>query len=263
MDTIDNMRTFIAVVRSGNFSAAARALDTVPSVIAKRIGQLEHRLKVPLFHRSTRSLELTEAGTHYHARFKLLLADIDSVFREDMGKAPGLQERLRIKCPTTLTVSHFGNMLTDFQSRNPGVRMEIMLMDRSVNPLEEGFDISIGALPASFANVVDIPLCCAGWRSHLRAIWSGLVSPIIRAISCGTPVSATCRRAPTGVSKERRAAFMSMCPARSASMTATSSSALWRRISASPLWRGIWCATGSSQVALSRFCRIIPCPICG
>lgn len=159
MDTIDNMRTFIAVVRSGNFSAAARALDTVPSVIAKRIGQLEHRLKVPLFHRSTRSLELTEAGTHYHARFKLLLADIDSVFREDMGKAPGLQERLRIKCPTTLTVSHFGNMLTDFQSRNPGVRMEIMLMDRSVNPLEEGFDISIGALPASFANVVDIPLC--------------------------------------------------------------------------------------------------------
>lgn len=159
MDTIDNMRTFIAVVRAGSFSAAARALDTVPSVVAKRVGHLEHRLEAQLFIRSTRSLDLTEAGAHYHRRFIALLADIDTVFREGAGKAPGLQERLRIKCPTTITVSHFGNMLTEFQRLNPGVRMEIVLLDRSVNPIEEGFDISIGALPATFANVVDIPLC--------------------------------------------------------------------------------------------------------
>jgi DNA-binding transcriptional LysR family regulator len=159
LDTLDNMRTFLAVVRAGSFSAAARALDTVPSVVAKRIGQLEHSLKTPLFLRSTRSLDLTEAGAHYHRRFLPLVAEIDSAFREGSGAGSGLKERLRIKVPTTLTVSHFGDMLTEFQNRNRGVRMEVLLMDRSVNPMEEGFDLAIGALPATYANVVDIPLC--------------------------------------------------------------------------------------------------------
>ena len=159
MDTLDNMRTFVAVVRAGSFSAAARALDTVPSVVAKRIGQLEHRLKTKLFERSTRSLELTEAGAHYLRRFTPLVAEIDSAFREGSSVAQGLKERLRIKVPTTLTVSHFGDMLTDFQKANPGVRMEVLLMDRSVNPVEEGFDLALGALPAAYANVTDIPLC--------------------------------------------------------------------------------------------------------
>lgn len=159
MDTLENMRTFIAVVRAGSFSAAARALDTVPSVVAKRIGQLEHRVKAKLFNRSTRSLELTEAGAHYVRRFTPLVVDIESAFREGSSLGQGLKERLRIKVPTTLTVSHFGDMLTEFQKKNPGVRMEVMLMDRSVNPMEEGYDLAIGALPATYANVVDIPLC--------------------------------------------------------------------------------------------------------
>lgn len=159
MDTLDNMRTFLAVVRAGSFSSAARALDTVPSVVAKRIGQLEHSLKTSLFVRSTRSLDLTEAGAHYHRRFLPLVAEIESAFRDGAAAGPGLKERLRIKAPTTLTVSHFGDMLTEFQKQNPGVRLEVILMDRSVNPMEEGFDVAIGALPATYANVVDIPLC--------------------------------------------------------------------------------------------------------
>jgi DNA-binding transcriptional LysR family regulator len=72
---------------------------------------------------------------------------------------PRLEERLRIKCPTTLTIMHFGDLLTRFQAAHPGVKMELVLIDRSVNPVEEAFDLAIGALPTSYANVVDIPLC--------------------------------------------------------------------------------------------------------
>jgi DNA-binding transcriptional LysR family regulator len=158
MDTLDNMRTFLLVVRTGSFSAAARALDTVPSVVAKRVGQLEHSMKAPLFRRSTRRLELTSVGERCHARFLGILADVDNTFR-DVAGGSRIEDRLRVKCPTTLTILHFGTLLTRFQAAHPGVRLELVLMDRSVNPAEEGFDLAIGALPSSYANVVDVPLC--------------------------------------------------------------------------------------------------------
>ena len=159
MDTLDNMRTFLVVVRTGSFSAAARELDTVPSVIAKRVNQLEHSMKMPLFRRSTRSLELTPVGHRCHTRFMQIVTEVDHAFKDAASNASRLEERLRIKCPTTLTILHFGALLTRFQAENPGIQMELVLMDRSVNPVEEGFDLAIGALPSSYANVVDIPLC--------------------------------------------------------------------------------------------------------
>lgn len=159
MDTLDNIRTFLAVVKTGNFSAAARSLETVPSVVAKRVDQLEHRLKVQLFRRSTRRIELTEIGDRYYPRFLQIVTDVDSAFKDVAVAREKLEGRLRIKCPTTLSIMHFGDVLTGFQRAHRGVHMELVLMDRSVNPLEEGFDVAIGALPSSYASVVDIPLC--------------------------------------------------------------------------------------------------------
>lgn len=159
MDTLDNMRTFISVVKAGSFSAAARGMDTVPSVVAKRINQLEHKMKAPLFHRSTRSLELTTVGHRCHERFLSIITEVDNAFKDIAGSGARLEERLRIKCPTTLTIIHFGDLLTRFQAAHPGIKLELVLLDRSVNPLEEAFDVAIGALPTSYANVADIPLC--------------------------------------------------------------------------------------------------------
>lgn len=159
MDTLDNMRTFISVVKAGSFSAAARGMDTVPSVVAKRINQLEHKMKAPLFHRSTRRLELTTVGHRCHARFLAIITEVDNAFKDIAGSGERLEERLRIKCPTTLTIIHFGDLLTRFQAAHPGIKLELVLLDRSVNPLEEAFDVAIGALPTSYANVADIPLC--------------------------------------------------------------------------------------------------------
>lgn len=159
MDTLTNIRTFLVVVRSGSFSAAARSLDTVPSVVSKRIQQLEHELKASLLVRSTRKMDLTETGRRYYARFTTIINDVDDAFEDVGSSSRRLEERLRIKCPTTLAIQYYGHVLTDFQRAHPGVRLELQLMDRSVNPIEESYDMAIGALPTSYANVDDIPLC--------------------------------------------------------------------------------------------------------
>ncbi|WP_028669275.1 LysR family transcriptional regulator [Saccharospirillum impatiens] len=159
MDTLDNIKTFLAVVRTGSFSAAGRELDIVPSVVTKRVNQLEHQLKATLFIRSTRKLELTDTGERYYPRFLGIVSDVEEAFRDVASTRSRIEDHLRIKCPTTLTVMYFGKIFTAFQKAYPGVRLDLVLMDRSVNPVEEGFDIAIGALPSSYTNVVDLPLC--------------------------------------------------------------------------------------------------------
>ncbi|PJE26763.1 HTH-type transcriptional regulator DmlR [Pseudooceanicola marinus] len=159
MDTIDNMRTFLAVVRAGSFSAAARNLDTVPSVISKKINRLEDQIGAPLFIRSTRKLELTETGAQVHPRFMAIVADVTDAFADLRAHGSPMAGTLRIKCPTTLCVLHFGRIITEFQAAHPEARIDLVLMDRSVNPLEEGFDIAIGAIPTSYPNVEATPLC--------------------------------------------------------------------------------------------------------
>jgi len=71
----------------------------------------------------------------------------------------GIEGHLRIKAPTTVTSLYLGKLFSEFQARNPAVSLDIVLMDRSVNPLEEGFDLVVGARPASYPGVVDVPLC--------------------------------------------------------------------------------------------------------
>ena len=66
---------------------------------------------------------------------------------------------LRVKCPTTVGALHVGPSLVRFQVEHPAVVTDLALVDRAVNPLEEGFDVALGALPVSFAGVIDIPLC--------------------------------------------------------------------------------------------------------
>ncbi|MFZ2100989.1 MAG: LysR family transcriptional regulator [Oricola sp.] len=158
MDIISNIKAFLTVARLGSFSAAAREASTVPSVISKRISQLEHQLKTQLFMRSTRGLELTEAGNGYQQRFIALMDELEAAIEGGEG-ATRRQENIRIRCPSTMRALGVSDALIQFRLKNPGVRIDLVMIDRTVNPLEEGFDLAIGALPAAYPHVIDIPLC--------------------------------------------------------------------------------------------------------
>lgn len=158
MDYVSHIQTFIAVVRCGSFSEAARELGVVPSMVAKRISSLEQHLHARLFDRTTRKVNLTEAGEKFHGRAAAVVSDLeellDAVERDD-GKLEG---HIRLMAPTTLGIQRLGPLLNEFLSHNPRITLEMVLVDRSTNPTEGGFDLAISGRLASYEGVVDLPL---------------------------------------------------------------------------------------------------------
>ena len=159
MNTLINIKAFLLVARTGSFSGAARELSVAPSVVTKRITRLEEEMGAQLFVRSTRALSLTSAGERLLPQYQRLVAELDEIIGATAAAERGIEGHLRVKGPTTLTSLYLGPILCDFHALNPALTMDIVLLDRSVNPLEEGFDLVVGALPASYPNVVDVPLC--------------------------------------------------------------------------------------------------------
>lgn len=159
MDTLTNLKTFMAVAKSGGFSDAAKQLDVVPSVVAKRIAQLEQALGTRLFQRSTRQVVITESGIQLRSRASGLLTEFDDLVRTVQRDDKKLEGHIRIMAPTTLTMMHLGKTLCAFMAQHERITMEIALVDLSSNPEEQSFDLAISGRSASYEGVVDVPLC--------------------------------------------------------------------------------------------------------
>jgi DNA-binding transcriptional LysR family regulator len=159
MDTIRNIKAFLLVARTNSISVAARQLGVVPSVVTKRIDRLEDQMGVQLLQRSTRGISLTGAGEARLPRLQTLVTELDTIFQESQVSTSEMEGHLRIKSPTTIAILDLGEMLTRFQVAHPRISIDLVMLDRSVNPIEEGFDLAIGALPTSYPGVIDEPLC--------------------------------------------------------------------------------------------------------
>ncbi len=150
MDTLVNLQAFLATADAAGFSAAARKLKVSTSVVAKRVTQLEDQIGIALFHRSTRQLRLTEAGQQYVHRARGVVADVGDLLSRMGEKDHDLIDHLRIKAPTSLTIARLADVFSAFQTENPRLKLEVVLIDRPVDPVTEGFDVAIGAFPHSF-----------------------------------------------------------------------------------------------------------------
>ncbi|MES2190419.1 MAG: LysR family transcriptional regulator [Pseudomonadota bacterium] len=159
MDVLGNLKTFLAVASYGGFSEAARKLHVVPSVVAKRIAQLEKTMGSRLFERSTRSVVLTEAGEQLQARAAVLMADFDELVSTVQRDDSKLEGHIRIMAPTTLTMVYLGQVINAFLHEHERITMELSLVDASINPQERGFDMAISGRTASYEGVLDVPLC--------------------------------------------------------------------------------------------------------
>lgn len=175
MDTVTNLRTFITVVQCSGFSEAARYMQVVPSVVAKRIAQLEQSMGARLFDRTTRSVTLTEAGQRLHARASILVGEFDDLVATVHRDETRLEGHLRLMLPTTLTLLYLGDVLTKFMAENERITVEVALADRSINPTEQAFDVVVSGRTANYEGVVQIPLApihyvaCASHEYLLRA----------------------------------------------------------------------------------------------
>ncbi len=143
MDMVANLRAFLAVARYGSFSEAARQLNVVPSVAAKRVTQLEHAVGAQLFERSTRKVALTEAGENFQGRARSLIAELDDTISGLRRAGDRLEGRILMMVPTTLHMLVLSDVLSASCASTSTSRMELALVNRSVNPAEEGFDLAI------------------------------------------------------------------------------------------------------------------------
>jgi len=167
MDNLVNVRTFVAAARFGSFAAAARSIGVAPSVVSKRINQLEHEFQVTLFHRTTRDLQLTEEGARLLPRCMKLLVEYDDI--RDVASTAEVSGLLRVDAPGSVTAMILGPIFCDFLSEYPAVDLDLRLTDRLDNPLARNCDLTIGTRPAAYENVRDYPLMpypCATYASR-------------------------------------------------------------------------------------------------
>jgi DNA-binding transcriptional LysR family regulator len=143
MDRFAALKAFVAVAEAKSFSEAARKLRFAKSAISRQVSDLEADLGVRLFHRTTRSIGLTEAGRGYFERAERILADL-----ADADRAVSLLQavphgRLKVSAPMSFGFLHLAPALADFLVRCPNVTVDIALNDRFVDLAEEGFDVAV------------------------------------------------------------------------------------------------------------------------
>jgi DNA-binding transcriptional LysR family regulator len=151
MDNLEEIAVFVKVVDAGSFTGAAEALATSQPVVSKSVTRLEQQLGVRLLNRTTRRISLTEAGTELYRKAANALTALDEA-QLDIGryqKEP--RGTLRISAPTSFTVLHLRHRLARFLQRHPQVTLDLVLEDRVVDIVEEGYDaaVRIGVISSS------------------------------------------------------------------------------------------------------------------
>jgi DNA-binding transcriptional LysR family regulator len=143
MDKLIALNVFRRVVEFESFSRAADALNLSNAAVSKNIQELEKELGTQLIHRTTRRLNLTEAGRLYFQRVSSILDELERAEESvsDLSVKPhGL---LRVTAPMSLGLTHVATAIYQFQSLYPDIRIELILNDRYVDLIEEGFDVGI------------------------------------------------------------------------------------------------------------------------
>jgi DNA-binding transcriptional LysR family regulator len=142
-DSIQEMAVFARVVGAGSLSAAARELGLSPALVSRRLAALESRLGVRLINRTTRSLHLTDDGATYYEACARVLADIEEA---DATVSAGRVEprgTLRVALPASFGLQHIAPLIPRFAERYPQIQLALSLSDRTINLIEEGFDLAV------------------------------------------------------------------------------------------------------------------------
>jgi DNA-binding transcriptional LysR family regulator len=151
VDRLDALRAFVLAVDHGSLSAAGRALRRSSASITRAIDALEERVGTPLLRRTTRSLRLTEAGDQYLVVARRVLGDLDEAERTTSVVIAEPHGVLAVTAPIAFGSLHVRPIVDDYLVAHPGVRARLVLLDRVVSLVEEGFDVAvrIGHLPDS------------------------------------------------------------------------------------------------------------------
>jgi len=164
MDRLTSLTAFVRVVDNGGFSAAGRKLNMSTTMVSNHIQALEERLGARLLHRTTRKVSLTEVGRAYYDRATQILSDLEQA--DDIAGALQSTPRGTLRIYTATHIVPFvAPVVAEFLSSYPDVKVDLNMGERTIDLIDEGFDVAIRLTPPPDSSLIVRSL--ATWRHVL------------------------------------------------------------------------------------------------
>jgi DNA-binding transcriptional LysR family regulator len=142
MNDLNEIQCFVKAVELKSLTAAAKALGLPKSSMSRKIKNLESRLGMTLLTRTTRALNLTEAGKGFFERTVYALKEIEHAEESLEGSRKEVEGLLRITAPAVLASGPFNEFIASFMGMHPKVKVEILITERVVDLIAESFDFA-------------------------------------------------------------------------------------------------------------------------
>jgi DNA-binding transcriptional LysR family regulator len=151
VDRFDAMTVFARVVEAGSLSAAARSIPMSLTSVSRHLAALEQRLGTQLLRRTTRHLSLTDEGRLVYDRTKTILSELQEMEMTVSANRSEPSGRLRVSAPVLIGRLLIAPRLPAFLAQHPLVDIDLLLIDRAVNLVEEDIAVAVrvGRLPDS------------------------------------------------------------------------------------------------------------------
>ncbi|TWX66711.1 LysR family transcriptional regulator [Colwellia demingiae] len=143
MDTLDGLKTVVAVVETNSFTAASDRLGISKALVSKYVGEVENQLGIRLFNRTTRQLALTDSGRRYYEEAIILLEQFSAMVDNVTGEQTAPRGLLRISAPVTFGEMRLAPLLPKFIALYPDLTIELVLTNGAIDMLEEGIDVRL------------------------------------------------------------------------------------------------------------------------
>jgi DNA-binding transcriptional LysR family regulator len=143
IDRLDAMRVFVTALDEGSLARAGQKLRRSPAAITRALAALESHVGAQLLHRTTRRLQLTEAGEHYAAVCRHVLAELDEADLSVAGERAMPHGVLTVTAPVMLGTRVLRPIVGEFLKNHPAVQIRYLLLNRVTNLADEGIDVAL------------------------------------------------------------------------------------------------------------------------
>ncbi|RXF72971.1 LysR family transcriptional regulator [Hansschlegelia zhihuaiae] len=178
MDRLEAMSVLLVVVEEGSLSAASRRLRAPLATVSRKVADLEKHLRTPLLVRTSRRVQLTDAGRVYVEAARRILEQVEEAERDAAGEYSAPRGELDVTAPIVFGRTHVLPIAIDFLKEQPEIDIRLLVNDRQVNMVEEQIDVAV-----RIGHLVD---------SDLRAMKVGEV----RRVACASPAYLASRGTP-------------------------------------------------------------------
>ena len=157
--TLNDLKTFIAVIESGSFNKAAGRLDTSAASVSRRVASLEAALGVRLLNRTTRLLHLTDAGQQFFDDIQNVLGALEESEDRLRDQEASIKGNLRIAAPMSFGIQSIAPLIPGFLKLHPGLHIDLQLEDKQTDLYAEGIDLAVRIGKLDDSSLIATKLC--------------------------------------------------------------------------------------------------------